>query len=67
MEKTYKIEGMKCAGCAQTITMDFEAVPGVTSAKVNLDTKTAVVEGDFSEQALLDSLRGTPYKATPEA
>ncbi|MCI1984494.1 MAG: heavy-metal-associated domain-containing protein [Bifidobacteriaceae bacterium] len=63
--KKYDIDGMKCDGCATNVRNAFSAVPGVTSATVNLGTKSAEVEGSYDEQALLDSLKDTHYSATP--
>jgi copper chaperone CopZ len=63
--KKYDIEGMKCDGCVTNVRNAFCAVPGVTSADVDLASKTASVEGDYDEQALLNSLADTHYSATP--
>jgi copper chaperone CopZ len=63
--KKYDIEGMKCDGCATNVHNAFSAVPGVTTANVDLASKTATVEGNYDEQALLASLANTHYSATP--
>ncbi len=67
MEKVYDIQGMKCAGCVETVTKAFRSVSGVESVQVDLAEHTATVTGTYDEQALLSSLDGTPYKATPKA
>jgi copper chaperone CopZ len=61
----YDITGMKCDGCATKVSDAFSAVPGVTSAHVDLASNTASVDGTYDEQALLDSLKDTHYSATP--
>lgn len=61
MSKTYKIEGMKCAGCARKIGEHFSEVDGVEGFEVNLDTKEMTVHGDYNEQELKESLVGTKY------
>ncbi|MGX6990739.1 CopZ family metallochaperone [Pseudolactococcus reticulitermitis] len=54
MAKTHlKIEGMTCQHCVSHVTEALEAVPGVTSAKVNLKKGEAVVK---SEDTSLEQL-----------
>jgi periplasmic mercuric ion binding protein len=48
------VQNMTCELCPITVKKSLEHVPGVASAKVNLDKKTATVEFD-------------PDKATPAA
>ena len=57
MKKEYNLEGIKCAGCANTVKERFSNVPGVTNVEVSLENKVATVEGD----ALQASLEGTKY------
>lgn len=57
MKKTILIDGMKCAGCAETVSKNFESVDGVERAVVDLDSKTAVVETD--RELTLDELNST--------
>lgn len=46
------IEGMTCAmGCAATIENKLSHLEGVTSAKVDFETKTATVEFDANKQS----------------
>jgi copper chaperone CopZ len=45
MTKRLSIEGMSCNHCVGRVTSALTGVPGVTSAKVDLATKTALVEG----------------------
>ena len=40
------IEGMTCGGCVRNVTTALEAVPGVLSVTVTLDTKRAQVVAD---------------------
>ena len=51
---TLAVTNMDCAVCPITVRKALEKVPGVTSAKVDLETKRAVVSFD-------------PAQATPEA
>jgi len=47
-----KIEGMTCAGCAQTIEKSLEEVDGVAEARVNLATEVASVRYDPNRVSL---------------
>ena len=49
---SFNIEGMTCAmGCAATIQNKLSHLEGVTSAKVDFETKTATVEFDANKQS----------------
>ena len=61
MKKEYNLEGITCAGCANTVKERFSNVPGVTHVEVSLENKVATVEGDASVDALQASLEGTKY------
>ena len=43
---TYNVQGMSCAGCANSITRRLQATPGVTTAVVDLAGGTATVTFD---------------------
>ena len=40
------VGGMTCDDCVHHVTEALESVPGVTSAKVSLDSRSAVVEAE---------------------
>jgi copper chaperone CopZ len=46
-----RIGGMTCAHCSPAIEKALTAVPGVTSAQVNLTTKVARIEYDDAPSA----------------
>ncbi|MEM9578402.1 MAG: heavy metal translocating P-type ATPase [Pseudomonadota bacterium] len=50
---TLLVEGMTCAGCVRGVERALLAVPGVTSANVNLATEKAVVTGTASLDHLI--------------
>ena len=59
-----QIEGMTCASCVARIERALAAVPGVTSAAVNLATERAVVRypaGSVTRAALENAVRATGY------
>ena len=45
MTKTYKITGMKCQGCVNTVTEKLSAVKGVDKVQVDLENKQVTIEG----------------------
>lgn len=51
--QTLRVTGMTCASCVATIERALVATPGVTSAKVNLATETALVHGAGLDRAVL--------------
>jgi Cu+-exporting ATPase len=61
----FRISGMRCVGCAQTIEKALKKQAGVTSANVNFATEKAVVEFDsdkVSIEKLGETIRGTGYE-----
>jgi len=44
MKHTYPIEGMTCEGCLHKVRSTLAAVPGITKAEVDLETKEATLE-----------------------
>lgn len=68
---TFKIDGMSCSmGCVHLIEGKLSALEGVKSAKVDFDTKTAVVEYDNGLQkpenfkTTVESIADGIYKVT---
>lgn len=68
-EELLRIEGMTCAGCAQTVERALSRVPGVETASVNLLTEEALVKhtGLVSPEVLVAAVGTAGYKATPIA
>lgn len=58
------VNGMTCAGCAQSVERALLAVPGVQSAVVNLSLEQANVEADrdVEEPDLVQSIRSAGFK-----
>jgi Au+-exporting ATPase len=57
------IEGMTCASCVGRVERALAAVPGVTSAAVNLATERATVVGSAAPAALLTAVEDAGYEA----
>ena len=69
--RTYRVEGMTCASCVRRVEKALQAVPGVSSATVNLASEEATVtfEGVTSEklaQALAERGYGLVMDPTGE-
>ena len=69
-EALFAIEGMTCAGCAASVQATLEQRPGVASAEVNFDNKTARVKYDASGVSidqLVTAIQGLGFTATPRS
>jgi copper chaperone len=49
----YSVPAMHCAHCQASVSEELEAVAGVDSVEVDLDTKLVVVRGEGLEDAPL--------------
>ncbi|MCX7644853.1 MAG: heavy metal translocating P-type ATPase [Rhodobacteraceae bacterium] len=58
---TVHVEGMTCASCVARVERALSAVPGVTSASVNLATSTATVAGGAGAAEISAALRAAGY------
>ncbi|WP_374396838.1 heavy metal translocating P-type ATPase [Tabrizicola sp.] len=57
------IEGMTCASCVARVERALQAVPGVSTATVNLATESARVEGVVDPAALIQAVKAVGYAA----
>ena len=64
MVKVLVVNGMMCGHCKAHVEKALAAVPGVTSAAVDLEAKTATVElaEDVADQVLLDAVTEAGYE-----
>ncbi|WP_186564914.1 heavy metal translocating P-type ATPase [Lawsonibacter celer] len=63
MEKKLTIEGMMCKNCVAHVSKALNALDGVT-ASVDLESKTAVVTGSASDEALKKAVEDAGYQVT---
>lgn len=63
MEKKIVIEGMMCQHCVAHVTEALTKLDGVT-AVVDLETKTATVTGDATDEALKQAVANAGYTVT---
>lgn len=61
MEKKVIIEGMMCQNCVKHATNALNALPGV-AATVDLESKTAIVNGDVSDEAIKQAIADAGYE-----
>lgn len=60
------VEGMSCAGCANTVQTKFNNLDNVLDVQVDLDSETASINSDgaVSVDRLNQALEDTPYETT---
>jgi copper chaperone len=63
-ELTYTVPGMSCAHCVQAVSAEVEALGGVESVAVDLDTKRVLVHGhDLDDAAIRVAIDEAGYEA----
>ena len=61
MKQTFVINGMSCNHCRMSAEKAILSVKGVTSASVDLGSKQAVVEGEFSPEDVCKAVEETGF------
>ncbi|HFH9084906.1 TPA: heavy-metal-associated domain-containing protein [Streptococcus agalactiae] len=61
MKHTYRVSGMKCDGCAKTVSDKLSSVMGVDEVNVDLTKNQVVVSGKTFKCLLKCSLKDTKY------
>ena len=64
MKQTFIINGMSCNHCRMSAEKAILSVKGVTSASVDLGSKQAVVEGDFSPEDVCKAVEETGFSCS---
>ena len=66
MQKTMIIEGMMCKHCKATVEKALSSIDGVTNVKVDLDSKSAVVESlvEIDNAILINVVESEDFKVT---
>lgn len=67
MQLSFELDGLSCAGCVARAERAMQAVGGVVAARVNLATKTAVVDVTGADVVpnLISALKAAGYPAVP--
>lgn len=61
------VQGMTCRSCAVHVERALRAVAGVETARVDLGTNTAVVQGsDIEQRELLEAVQDAGYTASAQ-
>eukprot|EP00740_Mantoniella_antarctica_P004909 CAMPEP_0181362918 /NCGR_PEP_ID=MMETSP1106-20121128/8360_1 /TAXON_ID=81844 /ORGANISM="Mantoniella antarctica, Strain SL-175" /LENGTH=142 /DNA_ID=CAMNT_0023477099 /DNA_START=32 /DNA_END=460 /DNA_ORIENTATION=- len=74
MEIAFKVEGMMCDGCVETVTAVLTGTGKVQDVKVDLDAKTvkvfvacdSMMDGLVMIPTLVDALKGAGFDAEPD-
>lgn len=64
--KIYEVSGMKCEGCAKTVTEKLSKVPGVKAVTVDLEKKQVSVEGRVLKFLLKSALKDSKFALEKE-
>ncbi len=66
MIKEFKVEGLKCSGCAKAVENAVSALEGVEKASVDLEVKKLTVEflqDKVDEQRIIEAVSKAGYQA----
>ena len=63
----YRVDGMDCAACAQTVQKVVAALDGVRAASVSFGNATLTVEGDVAPDRVSAAVARAGYRAAPVA
>jgi copper chaperone CopZ len=66
-ERVFKIKGMSCNHCANNVQKGLERLEGITSARVDLATETAYIEGNASNEAVVSTIERLGFEVIKEA
>jgi len=60
----YTVSGMSCAHCERAVASELQAVPGVMSVDVDLETKLVIVRGEgLDDRSLRAAIDEAGYEA----
>jgi len=65
-KQTFRVTGMDCPSCAETIDKGVSQVGGVSSCSVNYNTGRLTVNGDASRAAVVERVRDLGYDVGTE-
>src|SRR5919197_4598641 len=61
----YRVEGMDCAACAQTVEKVVGALDGVPAARVSFGNATLAVEGEIDPERVTAAVARAGYRVAP--
>ncbi len=62
-EMTFKIKGLDCAGCAQSVERGVGQLEGVQGCSLNFTSEILHIQGDCSRQAVVERVQGLGFEA----
>jgi len=63
--REYKVKGMMCVHCQANVEKGLASLPGVEKVTVDLAKGTALVEGNVTDQAVIDKINELGYQYEP--
>lgn len=66
MEKTYKVEGMTCQGCVQSVTFAIRRLSPDLKVDVSLKQGTVRVRGEQDEASVRKAIEAAGFRLGPE-
>ncbi|MCS7087973.1 MAG: cation-translocating P-type ATPase [Thermoflexales bacterium] len=63
--QTFRVSGVDCAACAQSIESSLAGLEGVTACALNAQTGLLMVEGNVSAETIADRVRALGYDLHP--
>jgi copper chaperone len=61
-EKTLKIEGMTCNHCVMSVTKELQKLPGAANVAVDLESASAHLSTDATDEQLAEAVDEAGYK-----
>jgi copper chaperone CopZ len=62
MKKQIIVEGMSCAHCVRHVKEALQELEGITQIEVDLESKTATIEGAAEDQAIQAVIQEAGYE-----
>ena len=63
--RRFRVEGMDCAACAQTVQKSVVALDGVKGAEVSFGAAAMTVQGDVADAVVIGAVTRAGYRAYP--
>ncbi|MBW3664742.1 MAG: cation transporter [Actinobacteria bacterium] len=61
MTRTYSVPGVSCGHCQAAVEGEVGKLAGISSVRVDLDTKTVTIEGDAPEDEVIAAIDEAGY------
>jgi len=61
VEATYKVSGMTCGGCVQSVTNALQRLSPTLTVEVSLEKSTATIRGDHDAAAIKQAIEDAGF------